>query len=165
MGGNYTISMSGATIEDSDRTSLNSSSIAGVGGNAGVPSSPPGGLANGSGNNGSNSFGGEPLVGITESFATAVTGSIDSYCEGVNTALDELQSVATTGAFQGEAISAAIKTFVDGCREVAQSYVNKLKAAENQIINSVEKVYSSQDTELGGNVDGATASVQSQSAQ
>ena len=91
---------------------------------------------------------GAKLAGITASFAANVKDEIDTYIENVDAKIAEIEAIESTGAFQGEAISGALKTFVESVKHVATEYTAKLKAAEQQIIDSVETAYRTQDTDL-----------------
>ncbi len=108
-------------------------------------------------------FGGEPLVGITPTFATSVASAINSYVNTITKTLDEIEAKSSAKAFRGDSIDNAVKEFVTSVKEVSMSYLKKLQEAEEQIINSVEEVYSSQDSNLSGNLEGDAGSLTSQS--
>ena len=103
-------------------------------------------------NFGSDMFGGQPLVGITAEFATAVSGKIEEYEKTIKEKLGELQEAKASGAFKGASVEPAIEHFVVSVKELADSYVAQLSAAEQQIINSVSKAYSEQDTQVAGDI-------------
>ena len=63
-----------------------------------------------------------------------------------------MESTDSKIAFKGEAIGRALENFVSGVKESAFSYLNKLKAAEQQIVYSVNKTYQAQDTDISGNL-------------
>ena len=141
------ISMSGATVDTSERDSLLSSSIDGGAVAGGATANTSGGFF-GIGAEAS----GAALAGVTESFASHVTSAIDSYKADVQAKLDKLQAVESNSAFQGSAVSGALAKFVTSVRDVGTQYLERLSAAESQIINSVAQAYQTQDADLSGNL-------------
>lgn len=142
------ISMSGATVDTSERDSLLSSSINGqivAGGESANTSGAFGGM-----------FGteasGAKLAGVTFNFAGQVKMAINNYIREVQSKLDQLQAIENNSAFRGMAVNQALTTFVDSVREVGKEYLAKLQEAEKQIIESVDKAYSTQDTDLSDNL-------------
>ena len=107
---------------------------------------------------GSKDKGGEPLAGITASFATNVCDEIDTYISTVDEAISEMEAEASNQAFQGTAITEAMTNFIQSVIDTAKAYTSKLKEAENQIINSVADVYSKQDADISDQLatDGTT---------
>ena len=95
---------------------------------------------------------GAKLAGVTEDFAESVSDKIEEYCKTVEDILKDLESTDSKIAFKGEAIGRALENFVSGVKESAFSYLNKLKAAEQQIVYSVNKTYQAQDTDISGNL-------------
>lgn len=150
------ISMSGATVDTSERDSLLTSTV-----DTGVIAG--GETANVSGGFFGAVFGAEAsgadIAGITESFAANVTRAIDSYKSDVQSKLDQLQAVESNSAFQGAAISKALANFVTSVRDVGTDYLNRLSSAETQIINSVAAAYKTQDTDLSGNLGSDAGSI------
>lgn len=142
------ITMGSEQIVDSTRKDLNSSEV-------------DMGLASGGATTGL--FGGEPLVGITPAFATAITSAINGYANTIKDTLANLEAQSSKGAFQGENVEAALKTFITSVKEVSMSYLNKLQAAEEEIVNSVEQVYTGQDSSLSGSMEGDAGTLKSQS--
>lgn len=153
------ITMSGATIDTSERDSLLSSTVdtSVVSGGATANTQSVGGLA---GVFGAREASGSNLAGITSSFATNVCGKIDDYKTAISTALGELQNVESNEAFKGSAISAALSEFVESVRKVGNNYITKLSSAEAQIINSVQSAYSTQDTDLSGSINADAGNLQ-----
>ena len=64
----------------------------------------------------------------------------------------QLFQAKASGAFKGASVEPAIEHFVVSVKELADSYVAQLSAAEQQIINSVSKAYSEQDTQVAGDI-------------
>lgn len=95
---------------------------------------------------------GVPLVGITASFATNVCRAIEEYSTNIQNRINEMESIDSTGAFRGEAVTAAIANFITGVREVANAYIVSLQRAEQEITNNVHNVFSQQDTNISGNL-------------
>lgn len=153
------ITMSGATIDTSERDSLLSStvdtSVVSGGATANTTSAwyDPAKLF-------TEEATGAPLAGITDTFAQNVCGKIDEYKTTISTALSELQNVESNEAFKGSAISAALSKFVESVREVGNNYITKLSSAEAQIINSVQAAYSTQDTDLSGSLNADAGNLQ-----
>ena len=150
------ISMSGATVDTSERDSLLQSNVDG-----GVVQ---GGVAANTRRTGVLGFGGREatgaaLAGITESFASHVSTAIETYKSNVQAELDKLQSVESNGAFRGTAISQALSRFVNAVREVGTQYLERLSSAETQIINSVAQAYQTQDTDLSGNLNSDSSGI------
>lgn len=132
-----------------------------------VDTSPFGGVtANTQKQGGFLGFGGEyvptgaELAGITGDFVQTFSAAIDTYCTDVETTLNELEAVATSGAFQGSGVSKALSAFVTSVRDVAISYVTAVKHAENEIIESVKAAYAQQDTDLSGDLSSDTSTLE-----
>lgn len=150
------ISMSGATVDTSERDSLLQSSV-----DAGVVE---GGATANTQRTGLFGLGGEEatgaiLAGVTESFAANVSNAIDTYKTNVQTELDKLQAVESNAAFRGSAISQALSNFVNAVRETGAQYLERLSSAETQIINSVAQAYQTQDTDLSSNLNSDSNSI------
>lgn len=151
------ITMSGATIDTSERDNLLSSNVDGsvVSGGATANTQATGFLGLGG-----RETTGAALAGITESFAANVSAAIDAYKERIQTELSKLEAVESNAAFKGTAVSSALSKFVVSVREVGTNYIDKLSAAEKQIIDSVNAAYSTQDTDLSGNLNSDASSIQ-----
>lgn len=149
------ITMSGATVDSSNReTLLNSEVDKNVLGNK--VNTPFLGSA-------LTSFvrsGTSGLAGVTSEFATAVSAAIDKYCQNIESILSKLESIDSKSAFKGSQIDGALANFVEGVKSSALSYLNKLKAAEQQIVESVQKAYATQDTDISSNLNSDTSSLQ-----
>lgn len=148
------ISMSGATVNTDERESLLQSSVDGSGTYGGE-------TANATFWTGKPT--GKPLAGVTASFAANVSRAIDSYSDDVMEKLNQLQTANSEVAFKGTALKSALETFIESVKEVSISYLNKLKAAETQIINSVQTAYETQDTDLGSNLGSDGSNLESNS--
>lgn len=142
------ISMSGAQVDTSARDSLLGSSVNGSITNGTVQAntqtvwdSP---ITNHSEATGAS------LAGVTASFATNVCSEIDSYIQSIQDHINAMVAAQSNVAFQGEGVSAALQKFISAVQQVANDYANRLKGAEQQIINSVHDVYSQQDAHLSG---------------
>lgn len=150
------ITMSGAKVETDERDSLLSSSIDQTITDGGAAPNTSGG-AFGFGATES----GASLAGVTESFAQNVTAKIETYITDVNTAVDELSTVEVNQAFKGAGLEAALNNFVESVKGVAKNYTDKLKRAEDQIINSVAAAYATQDSDLSENLGSDASSLES----
>lgn len=102
------------------------------------------------------------LAGVTEDFAKGVTEKIESYCANVEAILKNMESTDSKIAFQGAGIENALSAFITGVKESAFSYLDKLKSAEQQIINSVQTAYATQDTDLSSNLASDTSKLSNQ---
>jgi len=140
------VTMSGATVEHSARDVLLSKSV-------------DNSFQNGASSSGM--FGNEPIVGITASFAANVTGAIDNYVNDIQTILSEISTVQTNEAFKGAGLEGALNNFVESVKTVATNYIRGLRDAENQIINSVAKAYATQDTDISGNINSDSGTLES----
>lgn len=148
------ISMSGATVDMTERDALLASSVEASGSYGGE-------IAN---TNWLGQTSGESLAGITASFAANVSTAIDSYSEEVMNRLNNVQTAVDSGvAFKGSGITAALDNFIASVKEVSISYLNKLKTAETEIVNNVQKAYETQDTDLSGNLGSDASSLESNS--
>lgn len=143
------ISMSGAKVETDQRDSLLASTIDSSVTSGGVTANTQGTGLFGLGGQEAT---GAALAGVTSTFAANVSNKIDEYCANVNQRLAELQNVDTNVAFKGSGVSSALDRFIEAVKNVAISYTNKLKAAEQQIVNSVATAYATQDADLSGNM-------------
>jgi len=152
------ISMSDATIDDSTRKELLGSEIDGS--FTGVSSGTFTDAILSSDSLGGSAVGGG-LAGITQSFATNVSNAIDTYVSTIMDDINKLENANSEVAFKGAQIKSALTNFIDGVREVAISYTNKLKAAEQQIINSVATAYQQQDADVSSNLGSDTATLES----
>ena len=152
------ITMSNATVDTSERDSLLQSSVNGGAVEGGVTANTrtEGGVF---GLFGEEVASGQPLAGVTASFAANVSQAIETYKSNVQTELDKLQNVESNGAFRGEAITTALANFVNAVREVGTQYLERLSSAETQIINSVAQAYQTQDTDLSGNLNSDSGSI------
>ena len=92
------------------------------------------------------------LAGVTSEFATAVSAAIDKYCQNIESVLSKLEAIDSKSAFKGSQIGGALANFVEGVKSSALSYLSKLKAAEQQIVESVQKAYATQDTDISSNL-------------
>lgn len=138
------ISMSGATVDQSSRDALLASTVDG-GSTGGVS-------ANRSGPFGLGGASGASLAGVTAEFAAQVSSAIDDYCTSVENKLNELNAVESNGAFRGAALTGALSSFITGVKEVSMAYLAKLKVAEQEIVASVGAAYEAQDADLAGNL-------------
>ncbi len=133
------ISMNGSVIDLAERESLKNSEVdLSITGNAG-----------------STSMNGGVLVGVTAEFASKFTSAMDSYITDIKNKLAELDLQASkSNAFQGEGIQSAITNFITSVQEVATGYLDKLNLAEQNIIDSVQQTYTSQDTSISSDISG-----------
>lgn len=99
------------------------------------------------------------LAGVTSEFATAVSAAIDKYCQNIESILSKLEAIDSKSAFKGSQIDGALANFVEGVKSSALSYLSKLKAAEQQIVESVQKAYATQDTDISSNLNSDTSSL------
>ena len=137
------ITMSGATVDSSNReTLLNSEVDKNVLGND-VNKPLTGMMLTGFVRSGTSG-----LAGVTSEFATAVSAAIDKYCQNIESILSKLEAIDSKSAFKGSQIDGALANFVEGVKSSALSYLSKLKAAEQQIVESVQKAYATQDTDI-----------------
>lgn len=140
------ITMSGATVDSSNReTLLNSEVDKNVLGNNDI--SDPFFLFSAG------------LAGVTSEFATAVSAAIDKYCQNIESVLSKLEAIDSKSAFKGSQIDGALANFVEGVKSSALGYLSKLKAAEQQIVESVQKAYATQDTDISSNLNSDTSSL------
>ncbi len=151
------ITMSGATVDTSERDNLLASNVDGSIVNGGATANTQ---ATGWFGFGGREATGAALAGVTESFAANVSAAIDKYKENIETQLNQLEAVESNAAFKGTAVSSALSKFVVSVREVGTNYINKLSSAEKQIIESVNAAYSTQDTDLSGNLNSDASSIQ-----
>ncbi len=150
------ITMSGATVDSSNReTLLNSEVDKNVLGNKTLGSFLTGNIMTSTVRGFTSS-----LAGVTSEFATAVSAAIDKYCQNIESILSKLESIDSKSAFKGSQIDGALVNFVEGVKSSALSYLNKLKAAEQQIVESVQKAYATQDTDISSNLNTDTSSLQ-----
>ncbi len=148
------ITMSGATVDSSNRETLLNSEVD----------------KNVLGNKVNNPFSGplltsfvrsgtSGLAGVTSEFATAVSAAIDKYCQNIESILSKLEAIDSKSAFKGSQIDGALANFVEGVKSSALSYLSKLKDAEQQIVESVQKAYATQDTDISSNLNSDTSSL------
>lgn len=147
------ISMSSVKVETGERDSLLSSSI--------DSTIAAGETLNKGGFSGTGAATGATLAGVTSSFASNVSKEIDSYCEEVDRAIEQLSKVETNQAFKGAGLEQALNNFIESVKSVAKSYTTKLKSAETEIISNVAKAYETQDTDLSGNLGSDASSLES----
>lgn len=141
------ITMSGATVDSSNReTLLNSEVDKNVLGND-VNKPLTGMMLTGFVRSGTSG-----LAGVTSEFATAVSAAIDKYCQNIESILSKLEAIDSKSAFKGSQIDGALANFVEGVKSSALGYLSKLKAAEQQIVESVQKAYATQDTDISSNL-------------
>lgn len=150
------ISMSGAEVDTSQRDALLGSNVNGsvTAGNVQANTArtwahPIAGEATGAG-----------LAGVTASFAANVCSEIDAYIKSITGHIDAMVAAQSNVAFQGEGVSGALQRFITAVQAVANDYANRLKGAEQQIINSVQEVYTSQDAHLSGELGADAGSLQ-----
>lgn len=107
-----------------------------------------------------NSQNANDFVGITPEMLSKITTSIDDYTNNLVSALDKMPDAVNYGqGFKGTGIEAAIKGFVTSVKEVCKEYLQSLKAAENQIIESVEKQYTLSDEDIAGQLHTDTSAI------
>ena len=148
------ITMSGATVDSSNReTLLNSEVDKNVLGND-VNKPLTGMMLTGFVRAGTSG-----LAGVTSEFATAVSAAIDKYCQNIESILSKLEAIDSKSAFKGSQIDGALANFVEGVKSSALGYLSKLKAAEQQIVESVQKAYATQDTDISSNLNSDTSSL------
>ncbi len=147
------ITMSGATVDSSNREMLLNSEVdKNVLGNKSYGSSTPY-LRDWA------RLGTAGLAGVTSEFATAVSTAIDKYCQNIESILSKLEAIDSKSAFKGSQIGGALANFVEGVKSSALGYLSKLKAAEQQIVESVQKAYATQDTDISSNLNSDTGSL------
>lgn len=143
------ISMSSATVNTSERDELLQSNINGgvTGGGEQLNRTPF-----------LHERTGAHLAGITKDFSANVSKAIDAYCDAIDTEVERLSSVDYQKAFRGSGITKALDEFINSVKKTADSYIEKIKAAEKEIVSSVETAYQTQDSDLSGNLgsDGST---------
>lgn len=139
------ISMSGATVDQSSREALLASTVD-ASSTGGVIPNRKGGFFTDVVDTGAT------LAGITPEFAAQASSAIDEYCANVESKLNELNAVESGSAFRGTALTGALNNFITGVKEVSINYLTKLKDAEQQIVNSVGTAYETQDADLAGNL-------------
>lgn len=155
------ISMSGATITDDERRDLNSKEV--------DTSITDGGATANTRRTGFLGLGGKEttgakLAGVTPSFAKNVCNAMDTYTNSVKESINKLDSKVSSNAFKGSGITKALQDFIEEVKVVANSYLDKLNAAEQEIINSVDTAYQTQDTDLSGDMSGDTTTLDGQKA-
>lgn len=149
------ITMSGATINSSSRDDLLNSNVDSsiLGGGGSQEQKVGAGMGGYSVNTTPSTLGSTTkLVGITTEFASLSSKAIDTYCENIEQILAKLDSANSTGAFKGSAIGSALANFIEGVKSSALNYLNKLKEAEKQIVESVAQAYNTQDTDISSNL-------------
>ncbi|MBR6948697.1 MAG: hypothetical protein IKH54_00750 [Bacilli bacterium] len=145
------ITMSGAKVDSSNRDSLRTTSVdTGVLGNGVQANKDTSVMSFFNGNYGAET--GHNLAGVTAEFATKFSTAVDTYVKNVQSKLDKLESVDSGGAFKGSNVATSLETFINSVKSVANSYLSSLQAAENQIAESVVQAYSTQDTDISGNL-------------
>lgn len=98
-----------------------------------------------------NSKNANDFVGITPEMLSKITTSIDEYTNNLVSILEKMPDAVNYGqGFKGTGIETAVKGFVTSVKEVCKEYLQSLKAAENQIIESVEKQYTISDEDIAG---------------
>ena len=142
------ITMSGATVDSSNRDTLLTTVV-----DTGI-------LSGGAKKTTGLFFSDAKLAGVTEQFAAAVSDEIDNYCSNVETILKQLETADSAVAFKGSQVGTALANFIEGVKSSAFDYLKKLKEAEQQIVNSVQKAYATQDTDLSSNLNTDTSSLQ-----
>ena len=147
------ITMSGATVDSSNRETLLNSEV-----DINVLGKHENNILAGFGLTG-DLIGTKELAGVTSEFATAVSAAIDKYCQNIENILSKLEAIDSKSAFKGSQIDGALANFVEGVKSSALSYISKLKAAEQQIVESVQKAYATQDTDISSNLNSDTSSL------
>lgn len=109
-----------------------------------------------------NSKNANDFVGITPEMLSKITGAIDSYTNQLNSVLDQMpDAVDYTVAFRGTEVENAIKKFVTSVKEVCRSYLENLKLAESQIVESVEAQYKSSDANISEQLNSDVSAIDS----
>ena len=72
-----------------------------------------------------------------------------------------ITTIDSQGAFKGTKITNALSSFIESVKSVSISYLNALQEAENQIIETVYNAYQQQDTEVSGQINSDSSSVDS----
>lgn len=158
------INMSSATIDDSHRSELLSSNVdtslgGGVSANTYSWREAASDGLGGSKRHGEAS--GADAAGITADFVSSFTSAMSEYKTSITSWIDQIEAVDSGVAFKGSALQSALSSFILGVKSVATSYINALEAAENQIVQSVEKAYAQQDTDISGNLNTDAGNVES----
>lgn len=147
------ISMSGDVVETGKRDALLGSSVNGSVTSGGVTANTQSNfniLNPSTWGSGDDPASGAKLAGVTSTFATNVCSAIDTYIQSVTAHINAMEEANSAVAFQGSGVSDALKTFINSVKQVANDYADRLKGAEQEIINSVQDVYTKQDTHLSG---------------
>lgn len=107
-----------------------------------------------------NSKNSHDFVGITPEMLSKITGAIDSYSSNLNGILDGMpDTVDYAQAFRGTGVETAVKSFVISVKELCKSYLESLKLAENQIIESVNAQYQASDQDVAGQLNSDTSGI------
>ena len=100
------------------------------------------------------------FVGITPDMLSKITGAIDSYASNLTSILDGMpEAVDYTQGFKGTGVETAVKNFVTTVKEVCKSYLESLKLAENQIIESVNAQYAASDQDIAGQLNSDSSAI------
>lgn len=100
------------------------------------------------------------FVGITPEMLSKITGAIDSYSSNLTSILDGMpDTVDYTQAFRGTGIETSVKNFVISVKEVCKAYLESLKQAENQIIESVNAQYQASDQDIASQLDSDSSAI------
>lgn len=88
---------------------------------------------------------GSTVVGINVNQIPSMKSAITDYCNGVETALQELKNYDPTVAFQGEETVSALKKYIEAVQEACGAIVSQLLAFNDEL-TKVENAYKAKDT-------------------
>lgn len=100
------------------------------------------------------------LAGIKSGFLTNLNNTLADYEEGLNSTLSQLETNPNIAqAFKGGEIESAIKNLILAVKAEAYRYVQAMKEAEKQIIESVVAAYQNQDSTVSSSMNSDTSNL------
>lgn len=89
---------------------------------------------------------GTTVVGINVNAIPDMKGAISGYVEGLQSKLNELESMDPTVGFKGE-MTTAVKDYIDAVKTACQAVVSHMLAFNDQL-TKVQEAYQTKDQEL-----------------
>ena len=99
-----------------------------------------------------NAAAGASVAGISDNFVPALKTAIISAVSEIEASINDLIGDTSGIGIEGTEIQSKLLLFGEAVKNVAKQFSDGLNAAEQEIISSVEKVYTQQDTSISSDL-------------
>ncbi len=100
-------------------------------------------------------------AGIKPGFTSKLNEAVENYIKSINDELDKLETNPNIAqAFKGEGVDSSVKRLITAVKQEAKTYTEKLKQAEQRIIEQVEQLYKEQSQSVSSSMNSDTSTLE-----